>query len=422
MSATRLHHVRELARGGMGRVDVVATEREGTLELRALKRLLPALHDDPKARRMFLDEAAVASQLDHPNVVRTLQVGEDDEGPFMLMELVDGVSLGTLLAKSRGDLMPVEVALEIVRQAAAGLAAAHALDLVHRDVSPANLLLGFDGVVRVADFGIAKGPESSTHTTTNVLKGKLGYLAPEQLRFEPADPRTDLYALGVCLFEALVGQRMHAGDSAAVARAITDEPPPDAGEHRRDLPPELAALLFDLLAKERAGRPADAGALVSRLETLPASEPADLAAHLSEALPEEAGRHQRWLQDASRIVAAAAEAPAPAPTRPALRWAPLLVLLTLVGAALALVFWRAPSSAPTAPETIVVPPLAQPTRGDAAEPPPATERSAAEEPAEAAPPRARRRARPPARRRTMRAAAMSAMAPAAAVDTWSWDE
>lgn len=414
MSPPRHHHVRELARGGMGRVDVVATMVNGTLELHALKRLLPTLREDPKARRMFLDEAAVATALDHPNVVRALEVGEDDEGPLLLMELVQGVSLGTLLARSAGDLMPVEVALEIVRQATAGLAAAHRQGLVHRDVSPANLLLGFDGVVRIADFGIAKGPESSTHTTTNVLKGKLGYLAPEQLRFEPADPRTDLYSLGVCLYEALVGQRMHLGDSAAIARAIADEPPPDVGEHRRDVPPALAALLFDLLAKERDARPTDAHALKARLDELPPSTSADLATHLGEVLAEEVERQGRWREDAARIVAAAPERPQSNP----IRWAPLLLAFALVGVGLALALGPA-AEPPPAADPIIAPPLAQPT--PAAAPMAVPEPAETEPEAESEPGPVRRRAR----RRPRRSERMQPAAMAAAemdVDTWSWDE
>ncbi len=402
----------------MGRVDVVASLVDGTLELHAIKRLLPALREDDKARRMFLDEAAVATQLDHPNVVRALEVGEDEDGPLLLMELVHGVSLGTLLAKSRGDLMPIEVALEIVRQAAAGLAAAHRADLVHRDVSPANLLLGFDGVVRVADFGIAKGPESSTHTTTNVLKGKLGYLAPEQLKFEPADTRTDVYSLGVCLFEALVGQRMHHGDSAAIARAITDEPPPDVGEHRRDVPPEVAALLFDLLAKERSARPADAVALVDRLEKLPPSAPEDLAAYLSETLAEEEARQARWRDDAARIVRSALPM---TPERTPMRLAPWVVVLTLLGVGLAFAFWRAPSTTPVAPAPIIAPPLAEPTPVREAPTPPDGPEPVAEEPQEAEPGSIRRRTRRRPRRSERRQPAPMAEA-AMDVQTWSWDE
>ena len=149
--------------------------------------------------------------------------------------------------------------MAVLAQAARGLHAAHELvsaegtplGVVHRDISPKNLLIGFDGLVRVADFGIAKARDNVEQTRVGVLKGNVGYMAPEYLRFQELDGRSDLFALGVVLHETLTRERLYDGDdSAAIARRILDEPAPDIFEER-DVPPELAALLFELMAKDR---------------------------------------------------------------------------------------------------------------------------------------------------------------------------
>jgi serine/threonine protein kinase len=199
-----------LAVGGMGQVDL-AVRREGNFErLFAIKRLRPELSSDVEVRSMFLDEARIAGLVRHPNVVSIVDVGEDDSGPLAVMEFVDGISVAELLAKSDVHPLPLDLALRIAREVAEGLHAAHELrsadgaplELVHRDVSPQNILLGFDGIARVTDFGVAKALGRVSQTSTGVLKGKLGYISPEQLRFEEPDRRADLFALGVVLFSS----------------------------------------------------------------------------------------------------------------------------------------------------------------------------------------------------------------------------
>ncbi|MFO0681249.1 MAG: protein kinase [Sandaracinus sp.] len=269
-----------IASGGMGRVDL-AVRREGTFErLYAVKHLHAHVREDAELRAMFLDEARVAGSVRHANVVSVLDVGEDDEGPFLVMEYVDGLPLTKLVtsAGERGERLPLEVALRIGIDLARGLAGAHdargadgeLLDVVHRDVSPHNVLVGFDGVARVTDFGIAKVlGRQSTKTSTGILKGKLGYMAPEQLRFRPPDRRSDLFSLGVVLYELLAGERLYRSqDPEETARRILDEPPPDLGEVREDAPPSLVGLLFELLAKDPAERPADGHAVERALEAV----------------------------------------------------------------------------------------------------------------------------------------------------------
>ncbi|MEO0324686.1 MAG: serine/threonine-protein kinase, partial [Myxococcota bacterium] len=268
----------ELASGGMGRVDL-AVRRDGSFQrLFAVKRLHESFRDDAEFRSMFLDEARIAGLLRHPNVVSVVDVGEDAQGPFLVLDFVAGVSLGDLIreCQERGQLVPWTVALRIALQTAEGLHAAHELrdpetgmhlHLVHRDVSPQNVLLSYDGTAHVTDFGIAKALGRRTKTTTGVLKGKLGYLAPEVLRYEEPDRRSDLFSLGVVLFELLAGRRLYkSSHRVAGAWRVLNEPAPDLGEEREDAPASLVALLFRLLAKDPAYRPATAREVARELD------------------------------------------------------------------------------------------------------------------------------------------------------------
>ncbi|MBI2896973.1 MAG: serine/threonine protein kinase [Deltaproteobacteria bacterium] len=276
---SQYRRVFEIARGGMGHVDLVLRQEGRFGRLYAMKRLHPAQRDEPELRAMFVDEARIAGLIRHPNVVSVLDVGEDDEGPFLLMDFVEGVSVMTLVSQAcgEGSLVPVQLCVQIVRQAALGLHAAHDLvghdgapmGLVHRDVSPQNILVGFDGVARVTDFGVAKAFGRITRTTTGLLKGKVGYMSPEQLRFEEPDRRGDIFSLGVVLYELLGARRLYpSSDGPASARRILDEPPPDIGEVRDDVPPALVELLFEMLAKQPAHRPRDAREVARRLEAI----------------------------------------------------------------------------------------------------------------------------------------------------------
>ncbi len=269
-----LRAIRSLGEGGMGAV-LLAVRREGAFERRyAVKRLLPVLREDEAARAAFLDEARMAGHLYHPNVVRTFDVGEDEDGPYMILEYIDGLSLVEVVrrSRSRGESVPMEVGLELMRDVALGLRAAHeardlqgrSLGMIHRDLSPANVLVGLDGIARLADFGIARGLGRSTKTTQAILKGKVGYMAPEVLRYEEPTQRADLFSFGVVLFELLTGERLYAGDDAP--QRILNEPQPDLMELRPGAPPELVGLLFGLLAKEPESRPASARKVASVLE------------------------------------------------------------------------------------------------------------------------------------------------------------
>ena len=301
-----------LASGGMAEVSVVMRREGAFRRLYALKRLLSPLQADEQVRAMFLDEARFAGLLRHSNVVSVLDVGEDEAGPYLVMDYVDGVGVDELLrahAKS-GTVLPAQVAARIAAQVARGLHAAHELtkdgerlELVHRDVSPQNILLGFDGVAKVTDFGIAKATSQTSRTATGIIKGKLGYLAPEQLRFEEPDRRSDLFALGVVLFELLAGRRLYKNtDGMDGVRRILNEPPPDIQDDRPDVPPELVALLFRLLAKDPAQRPGSALEVARVLEDVVAElaaleGPVDLADYLQEHFEAQRKRRLRMIDD-----------------------------------------------------------------------------------------------------------------------------
>ena len=274
-------------------MDLAARQDQRFVRLFALKRLHPHLAEDPAVREMFLDEARLAGLIHHPNVVGVVDVGQDNEGPFFVMDYVEGVPLSLLVAQAP---MPVAEACKVVMQVAEGLHAAHELKdtmgtplgIIHRDVSPQNILLGFDGLARLTDFGVARAMDSGAQTRTGVLKGKMSYMAPERLRFEPSDRRADLYALGVVFWEVLAGRRLYgAAEGAESARRILHEPPPDIGMERDDVPAPVVELLFALLAKDPALRPSTAAQVAQLLQAVldafaQEGETIELAAYLTE--------------------------------------------------------------------------------------------------------------------------------------------
>ncbi|MBO6935609.1 MAG: serine/threonine protein kinase [Deltaproteobacteria bacterium] len=264
-----------LARGGMGEVALGLRESGSFRRLVAIKRLRSELRADETFRTMFLEEAKIAGLIRHPNVVPVLDVGVDQGGPYLVMDYVEGVTLGRVIrhARQHDQLPPVQVAVRIMRSVALGLAATHGvrdemgreLGLIHRDVSPQNVMLSFDGTVRLTDFGIAKAVDS-TKTATGLLKGKTGYMSPEQLRFERPTQRSDLFSLGVVLYELLTCERLYrAEDVIATAQQILNEPAPDLFTARDDAPPELVELCFELLAKDPMQRCGSAREVAERL-------------------------------------------------------------------------------------------------------------------------------------------------------------
>lgn len=236
----------------------------------AIKRMHAGFSSDPRFVEMFVEEARLVARLHHPNIITLHDVGVDRGQLYLAMELVDGVSLSRInrALVRREEEMPVRVAVEIAIQVADALAHAHGLtdeagrplELVHRDVSPQNILIDRTGVVKLADFGIARTVERVSRTATGVLKGKVPYMAPEQIKAEPYDHRADLYALGVVLFELATGQTpFDAPSEAAVIYQIVD------GRAELRLldrcEPVLAAVVRGCLSLDPAERPASAVAM-----------------------------------------------------------------------------------------------------------------------------------------------------------------
>jgi eukaryotic-like serine/threonine-protein kinase len=224
----------------------------------AVKLLHTHLASDPAFLERFRREARAAAGLNHPNVVAVHDWGESNDGAYLVLQLVDGPSLREVL-RTRGRLGPRE-ALAVLGPAAAGLAAAHAAGLVHRDVKPENLLLGRDGTVRVTDFGLARAAASATTTFgADVLVGSPHYLSPEAVRLEPLDARSDVYALGIVLFECLTGRPPHEAESAfATAVAHTAHPVPRPSALVAGLAPGLDDVVLRATWRDRDRRTPDA--------------------------------------------------------------------------------------------------------------------------------------------------------------------
>ena len=257
---------------------------EGFEKLVVLKRILPQHALDPELLRMFIDEARLSATLTHPHVTEVYDVGSDGDAPFFAMEYVHGANVREMLRAQgrRSDrasaALPLEHAIAIVAGAAAGLHYAHErtgpggdpLGIVHRDVSPSNVLVSYDGAVKVSDFGIAKWAYQRTRTQEGTLKGKFAYMSPEQCRARPVDRRSDIFALGAILYELTTGTAPFAGASdldilnqIATGRAA---PPvwPDGGEA---YPPALSAIVMRALAPEPDDRFPTMQALQGALET-----------------------------------------------------------------------------------------------------------------------------------------------------------
>lgn len=267
----RYRVISEVAHGGMAAVYAVQRSSIGGFEkLLALKVMLPHLATNAHFVDMFLDEARIASQIQHPNVVQVLDVGQHERLPFILMEFLRGQSLSRLIHRVRETQasVPIQVWLGILAQAAEGLHAAHEtlgadgilLGIVHRDVSPHNVFVGYDGQVKVVDFGIAaaRGRLSGTHS--GEVKGKLAYLAPEQLEREgPLARATDIWALGVVAWEIFAGKRLFAAkDEANTIWNVLNQPIEDIERLVPRLPESAARMLMASLSRQAGKRPATA--------------------------------------------------------------------------------------------------------------------------------------------------------------------
>lgn len=268
-----------LGRGGMADVFLaVARGPMGFNKLAVVKRLRAQLADDPSFRTMFLDEARLAARLNHPNVVHTYEVGEQDSIYFIAMEYLEGQALNKVISEAvkTNKVFDEVVCARIVSDALSGLHHAHdlkdydgrPLQIIHRDISPHNVFVTYGGVTKLVDFGIAKAALSSTETEVGVLKGKVAYMSPEQAMAGPIDQRSDLFAMGIVLWELLTRQRLMTGDSAAATlHRLLNSPIPTVSSVRADVDPELDAIVAKALEKDPKYRFQDALEMRDALDT-----------------------------------------------------------------------------------------------------------------------------------------------------------
>jgi serine/threonine-protein kinase len=254
----------KLGQGGMARVLLTMSHgMQGFNKLLVVKELREELAHDPEFLSMFLDEARIAARLNHPNIVQTYEVGNDGERYFIAMEYLEGQPLNALFRRVGRRNLPLEVHLKILADVLAGLEHAHSLadydgtpfSIVHRDVSPQNVFITYDGQVKLVDFGIAKAAGASSRTQEGMLKGKISYIAPEQSRCEPVDARADIFAIGIMLWEALAGRRMitREDEMSVLARRMAGQDPP-ISEVVPELPEDLAAICDKAMAPSREAR------------------------------------------------------------------------------------------------------------------------------------------------------------------------
>lgn len=323
-----------IALGGMASVWAARTSGPHP-KLVAVKLLRAELSDDPDFEAMFLDEATLVSQIHHPNVAETLDVGEEDGVLYQVMELIDGEPLNLVLreSKARGGL-PLSVALRIVGEAALGLHAAHELrgrdgklvGLVHRDVSPQNILVGYDGSVKILDFGVAKAASNLQRTKVGQIKGKYAYMSPEQAGSEPIDRRTDIFTLGIVFYQLVTGKHpFHAENDVATVRRICDKSPAEPPRtHCPELPEEVERILLKAVAKPKEERFATMAELRRAIEQVPSARlatPDELAALMQRLLGPRGERRRVAIQEAMQIArerpSSLESQPPPAAARPA---------------------------------------------------------------------------------------------------------
>lgn len=308
-----------IAEGGMAVVWAARLKgSRGFSKTVAVKTMLAELSQEARFQKMFLDEARIASRIRHPNVAEILDLGEHHDRLYIVLEWVDGEPLANLRRDAvRQGGMPLGVAVEIVRATAAGLHAAHELadehtrepiGLVHRDISPQNILVAFDGVVKVVDFGVAKASGRSTEkTSAGHVKGKPPYMSPEQATGQEVDRRTDVFALGIILCQLVTGKHPFRGESDLVTlqNIVSDKPVVPPRAHNHTCPKSLEAVILKAIERDPDARFQTAREFEQALEAaateLPRTRQEDVAAFVQRMAGERGERRRQQLQEATAL-------------------------------------------------------------------------------------------------------------------------
>jgi len=376
--ADRYELVERLGHGGMATVFLARTSGPaGFQKWVAVKRIHEHLSQQPELVTMFLDEARIAASLHHPNLAQVFELAESDAGYLLAMEYLHGEPLSAVIARAseRGDRLAPELAAHVIARAAEGLHHAHEartpdgapMHVVHRDATPHNIFVTYDGHVKVTDFGVAKARGRITQSVSGSLKGKLAYASPEQLSGTRLDRRTDVFALGVGLWEACTGRRLYKGASEGetVNNVLLDRRPPLASV-LADYPPRLEAIIDRALAADPDDRYPDAASLAEALDALVresghAVDSRALSARMHAWFEKERAEKEQWLRSPGEPSGAAiprpgAEEPTvtdavaePAPRRRGWLLAAGGVVLALVAAALLALVNAAPDEPTIAP-------------------------------------------------------------------------
>ncbi|MDQ3368343.1 MAG: protein kinase [Myxococcota bacterium] len=271
--------IRRLARGGMAELFLARTVGpQGFEKVVALKKILPKYADRPRWVQLFTDEARLAASLSHANIVQVNDIGVDAGRYFFAMEYLHGQDVRTILHRvwRERQKLPVRFAVQIATQIAAALDYAHNMrkpdgslvNIVHRDVSPSNIIVTYDGAVKLLDFGVAKASTRTVKTRTGTLKGKISYMSPEQAKGAPVDRRSDIFSLGILLWEMVTTTRLFRGENdLATLQLIINVSPRRPSEVQPECPPELERIILKALSQDVATRYQTADELMRDLET-----------------------------------------------------------------------------------------------------------------------------------------------------------
>jgi tRNA A-37 threonylcarbamoyl transferase component Bud32 len=328
----RYYLVDKIAVGGMAEVFKAKSYSErGFEKLLVIKRILDHLSDNDEFVEMFIDEAKISVELQHANIVQIYDFGKAGDNYYIAMECVEGKDVKSMLRKlaRRRKLMPQEFAAYFAAEACRGLDYAHKrtdldgkpLNIVHRDISPSNLIVSYTGDVKVADFGIAKAENAAYNTKDGVLKGKFEYMSPEQASGKAVDHRSDVFAVGIILHEMLTGRRLFKTDSdVATLEKIKKVDIPTPREVNPTIPAALDALVMKALAREPSDRYADARALQAALveyiyPTTPDAVRERVHSFMGELFAEEIAKERERLAEGSRVAEALRARPRPAPVQ-----------------------------------------------------------------------------------------------------------